>query len=162
MNIAYNIEWSTKTSYMLILTIELCIFRKISCISCYRCDALDQPSDCPGWVRPHIHSMVHLNDEHGFYTHCVDIRLADGTVLHQDVTPENPACKPSFMETRKHDLMKRFNTSVTVICCDKDKCNGPDMKAIMSNANQHVCKRKFGKGKFLFTLLIYWILYQIN
>ena len=60
---------------------------------CYRCDALHQPkSDCPGWHRRPIDSLRDLGDRGGLYTHCVDIRLANGTVLYQVNSQTNRWC----------------------------------------------------------------------
>ena len=69
-----------------------------SALQCYRCDGLNQPiSDCPGWIRRPIDSLRDLNDRGGLFTHCVDIRLANGTVLYQDLHPERPTCMGNFL-----------------------------------------------------------------
>ena len=60
----------------------------VSGLLCYRCDGLNQAvSDCPGWHRRPVDSLRDLGDRGGLYTHCVDIRLANGTVLYQDMHP---------------------------------------------------------------------------
>ena len=101
-------------------------------ISCYRCDALDSKvSDCPGWMRRPIHSVIDLHDRGGLYTHCVDVRLANGTVLHQDVVPTLPTCKASFIQTWHDTLVKRYDMEVSIICCEWNKCNGPNARAAL-------------------------------
>ena len=107
-----------------------CFIPYVDSISCYRCDALDSKvSDCPGWMRRPINSMIDLHDRGGLYTHCVDVRLANGTVLHQDVVPTLPTCKASFIQTWHDTLVKRYDMEVSIICCEWDRCNGPNARA---------------------------------
>ena len=104
-----------------------CFIPYVNSISCYRCDALDSKvSDCPGWMRRPINSVLDLHDRGGLYTHCVDVRLANGTVLHQDVVPTLPTCKARFIQTWHNVLVKRYEMEVSIICCKWNKCNGPD------------------------------------
>lgn len=99
-------------------------------ILCYRCDALHQrKSDCPGWHRRPIDSLGDLRDRGGLYTHCVDVRLANGTVLYQDVHPLHPTCMGSFLSLWREKLVKQFKQDVSVICCDWNRCNGPNAMA---------------------------------
>ena len=107
-----------------------CFIPYVDSISCYRCDALDSKvSDCPGWMRRPINSVLDLHDRGGLYTHCVDVRLANGTVLHQDVVPTLPTCKASFIQTWHDTLVKRYDMEVSIICCEWNKCNGPNARA---------------------------------
>ena len=107
-----------------------CFIPYVDSISCYRCDALDSKvSDCPGWVRRPINSVLDLRDRGGLYTHCVDVRLANGTVLHQDVVPTLPTCKASFIQTWHDSLVKRYQMEVSIICCEWNRCNGPNARA---------------------------------
>ena len=107
-----------------------CFIPYVDSISCYRCDALDRKvSDCPGWMRRPINSVLDLHDRGGLYTHCVDVRLANGTVLHQDVVPTLPTCKASFIQTWHDTLVKRYDMEVSIICCEWNKCNGPNARA---------------------------------
>jgi len=108
-----------------------CFFSHVDSISCYKCDALDSPkSDCPGWNRRAVNSIMDLHDRGGLYTHCVDVRLANGTVLHQDVVPALPMCKSSFIQTWRSDLMKRYSQHVSIMCCEWSRCNGPNAGAM--------------------------------
>jgi hypothetical protein len=107
-----------------------CFIPYVDSISCYRCDALDsKTSDCPGWMRRPINSVLDLHDRGGLYTHCVDVRLANGTVLHQDVVPTLPTCKASFIQTWHDTLVKTYDMEVSIICCEWNKCNGPNARA---------------------------------
>jgi hypothetical protein len=63
------------------------------------------------------------------YTHCVDVRLANGTVLHQDVVPTLPFCKASFIQTWHDNMVKRYEMEVSIICCEWNRCNGPNARA---------------------------------
>ena len=107
-----------------------CFIPYVDSISCYRCDALDQKkTDCPGWMRRPINSVLDLHDRGGLYTHCIDVRLANGTVLHQDVVPTLPFCKASFIQTWHDSLVKRYEMEVSIICCEWNRCNGPNARA---------------------------------
>ena len=109
----------------ILLVCSICFIPYVNSISCYRCDALDRKvSDCPGWMRRPIDSVLNLHDKGGLYTHCVDVRLANGTVLHQDVVPTLPTCKPKFIQTWHDILVKRYDMEVSIICCKWNKCNG--------------------------------------
>ena len=120
-------KWRSRISSMLTVLLSLlvscgCFFNLADSISCYRCDALDSPkSDCPGWNRRAVNSIMDLRDRGGLYTHCVDVRLANGTVLHQDVVPALPMCKSSFLTTWKNDLQAYFTSSFLFksLFCDK-------------------------------------------
>ena len=53
-------------------------------IMCYKCDALKQErSDCPGTYRRPVDTFRDLGDRGGLYTHCLEIKLRNGTVVHQ-------------------------------------------------------------------------------
>ena len=53
-------------------------------IRCFKCDALSQPvSDCPGWHRPPIDTFHDRKDRGGLFTHCLEIKLGNGTIVHQ-------------------------------------------------------------------------------
>ena len=94
-------------------------------IMCYKCDALDQPSDCPGFHRKPLDTFMDLNDKGGLYTHCVEIRLGNGTILHQGPYPEKPLCQHDFKLIWKQTLANRYKQRVYVRCCDYNMCNGP-------------------------------------
>ena len=107
-----------------------CFINHVDSISCYRCDALDSPkSNCPGWTRRAVNSVMDLGDRGGLYTHCVDVRLANGTVLHQDLVPALPSCKSSFISTWRASLQKTYQQHISIMCCDWSRCNGPNAKA---------------------------------
>ena len=134
-----------------LLLLALCIYRGNS-ISCFRCDSLEtQKSDCPGWNRPVVHSVTHLGDKNGFYTHCLDVRLADNTIIHQDVIPFRPTCRPDFMKIWKSSLESQFKTNITITCCGYNGCNGHEM--IISSA-----KTK-GTNFTEMVLFLFWIIY---
>ena len=60
------------------------LLKSCTALLCYRCDGLNQAtSDCPGWHRRPVDSLRDLQDRGGLYTHCIDIRLANGTVIYQ-------------------------------------------------------------------------------
>ncbi len=74
-----------------------------------------------------------LGDRGGLYTHCVDIRLANGTVLYQDMHPARPTCVGSFLSVWREKLVKEFQQEVSVICCEWNRCNGPNALAIKAS-----------------------------
>ena len=47
---------------------------------------------CPGWHRRPVDTYLDLKDRGGLFTHCLEIKLANGTVLRQDAVPEKPSC----------------------------------------------------------------------
>ena len=110
----------------LIITFLLLVinfFKEVTPISCFVCDALEkQISDCPGWDRLPVHSIKNLGDKNGFYTHCLDVRLADNTVLHQNIIPYLPTCRSDFLMIWKTSLEKQFKTNVTITCCNHNMC----------------------------------------
>ena len=111
----------------LIFIILAFLTQKSIALLCYRCDALNNPtSNCPGWHRRPIDSLRDLGDRGGLYTHCVDIRLANGTVLYQDLSPESPACVGNFLAVWREKLVKEYKMDVSVICCEWNRCNGPN------------------------------------
>ena len=79
-----------------------------------------------GWIRRPVDSLRDLNDRGGLFTHCVDIRLANGTVLYQDLHPERPSCRSDFLRTWRETLRKEYKMDVSVICCEWNRCNGPN------------------------------------
>ena len=104
------------------------MFHTAYSISCFQCDSLEkQHNDCPGWGRPPVHSVTDLSDRNGFYTHCLDVRLEDNTVLHQTVVPHRPTCRSDFIRIWKASLEKQFKTNITITCCNSNACNGPNM-----------------------------------
>lgn len=111
----------------LIFLILAFLTQKGIALLCYRCDALNNPtSNCPGWHRRPIDSLRDLGDRGGLYTHCVDIRLANGTVLYQDLSPERPTCVGNFLAVWREKLVKEYKMEVSVICCEWNRCNGPN------------------------------------
>ena len=102
-------------------------------ISCFECDSLEkQENDCPGWDRLPVNSVKNLSDRNGFYTHCLDVRLADNTVLHQNMVPHRPTCRPDFIKVWKSSLESQFKTNVSITCCNSNACNGPQMVTSVS------------------------------
>ena len=95
-------------------------------IKCFKCDALESPiSNCPGWHRNPVDSVRDLRDRGGLYTHCTDIRLANGTVVHQGPVPASPSCGEMFLHTWQETLQKRYKQKVRARCCEDNLCNGP-------------------------------------
>jgi len=122
-------------------------------------------SDCPGWRRRPIDTFRDLGDLGGLYTHCVDVRLENGTVLYQNTQSMHPICVDSFLQMwrqtliqvmtciihlriQKEDVwlycklsnnkqafnfihfrLQEYKTPVSVLCCDYDRCNGPNAGA---------------------------------
>ena len=114
-----------KSFVFLVVTVVTLTGRGCHGLLCYRCDALEKAnSDCPGWKRRPIDSLRDLGDRGGLYTHCVDIRLANGTVLYQDLHPARPSCQGNFLTVWKEKLVKEFKQDVSVICCEWNRCNG--------------------------------------
>lgn len=106
------------------LLLPLFMFRPASGIVCYQCDALSQPkSDCPGWNRRPVDTFRDLHDKGGLYTHCVDIRLANGTILHQGPYPESPTCARDFRLVWRTTLEKRYRQRIRLRCCETNMCN---------------------------------------
>lgn len=69
---------------MVLPLLLLCAVSPAGSIVCYKCDALKQMrSDCPGTYRRPVDTYRDLGDRGGLYTHCMEIRLRNGTVLHQ-------------------------------------------------------------------------------
>ena len=133
-----------------------CFIPYVDSISCYRCDALDsKKSDCPGWVRRPINSVLDLGDRGGLYTHCIDVRLANGTVLHQDVVPTLPSCKASFIQTWHDTLVKRYSMEVSIICCEWNRCNGPNARAAFGSKTVN-SKLVWSLPIFVITVITCW------
>jgi len=96
----------------------------VGCLRCYRCDGLNQvrqsnnqinhfdkffvkaQSDCPGWRRRPVDTIRDLGDLGGLYTHCVDVRLDNGTVLYQNTQSLHPICVDGFLQMWKQDLIQ--------------------------------------------------------
>ena len=92
----------------------------IEAILCYKCDALvSQKSNCPGWQRRPVDSLSDISDRGDLYSHCVDVRLANGTVLYQ-----YPTCVTDFLALWREQLEKKYKQDVNVSCCKWDLCNG--------------------------------------
>jgi len=103
------------------------LFKSCNALLCYRCDAINKPkSDCPGWHRRPIDSLRDLGDRGGLYTHCIDIRLANGTVIYQELSPAMPTCEGTFLSVWKEKLMREYKMEVSAICCEWNRCNGPN------------------------------------
>ena len=67
-----------------LILLVLGLLKSCNALLCYRCNALNNPtSNCPGWHRRPVDSLRDLQDRGGLYTHCIDIRLANGTVIYQ-------------------------------------------------------------------------------
>ncbi len=102
-------------------------------ILCYRCDATksreSRDMTCPGWHRRPVDSLRDLGDRGGLYSHCVDVRLANGTVLDQGVHPLYPTCVGDFLSIWREKLVKEYKQDVSVICCEWNRCNGPNATA---------------------------------
>ncbi len=97
----------------------------IEAILCYKCDALvSQKSNCPSWQRRPVDSLSDISDRGDLYSHCVDVRLANGTVLYQDVHPFYPTCLSDFLALWREKLMEQYKQDVNVSCCEWDLCNG--------------------------------------
>ena len=121
----------------IILAIFTIFWHKTQSLLCYRCDALNQAnSDCPGWHRRPVDSLRDLGDRGGLYTHCVDIRLANGTVLYQDMHPARPTCVGNFLSVWREQLVKDYKMDVSVICCEWNRCNGPNASANRSTVSK--------------------------
>ena len=136
-----NIKSIYRCDYLSVIFIFLGVhfIKQVTSISCFVCDALEkQISDCPGWDRLPVHSITNLGDRNGFYTHCLDIRLADNTILHQNIIPYLPTCRPDFLMIWKASLEKQYRINITITCCDYNVCNGP----IMINSEASI-RRKF-------------------
>ena len=124
---------------VILLLLGSYFFKEVTPISCFICDALEkQISDCPGWDRLPVHSITNLGDKNGFYTHCLDVRLADNTVLHQNIIPYLPTCRSDFLLIWKNSLEKQYKTNVTINCCDYNMCNGPTMSNSATSKKQTV------------------------
>ena len=126
------------TSLQIFLMMGL-YFPRAHSISCFKCDLIERGnSDCPGWDRLPVNSITNLGDRNGFYTHCLDVRLADGTVIHQNVIPSRPTCRPDFLKMWKSSLESQFKTNVTITCCGFNECNGPrDIRPVSKTNNFH-------------------------
>lgn len=123
---ASSLLYSVTSFKIVILLVFIVDFiPRVDSIMCYKCDALDQPSDCPGFRRKPVDTFMDLNDRGGLYTHCVEIRLGNGTILHQGPYPEKPLCRHDFKSIWKQTLANRFKQRVYVRCCDYNMCNGP-------------------------------------
>lgn len=123
-------DYGTRMKNLIFLVSCLLLWRHCHGLLCYRCDGLNKPvSDCPGWHRRPVDSLRDLGDRGGLYTHCVDIRLANGTVLYQDMHPAMPTCVGNFLSVWREQLVKDYKMDVSVICCEWNRCNGPNAMA---------------------------------
>ena len=110
--------------FSLVFLLDVFLVDLSSGIVCYSCDALrSRHSDCPGWNRRPVDTFKDLHDKGGLYTHCVEIRMANGTVLHQGPYPESPTCSRDFLLVWKHTLEKRYRHRIYVKCCEGNLCN---------------------------------------
>lgn len=144
--------------HVLFVLLFLNFFKQVTSISCFVCDALEkQISDCPGWDRLPVHSITTLRDRNGFYTHCLDVRLADNTILYQNIIPYSPTCRPDFLKIWKASLEKQYRTNITITCCDYNDCNGPIMQT--SAASKKVLLN-VPLQRFLFFLFVMWKMFK--
>ena len=112
-----------------IVLLIVSLFKSCNTLLCYRCDDVNKPnslrSSCPGWYRRPVDSLRDFGDHDGLYTHCIDIRLANGTVIYQEISPDMPTCEGTLISVLKEKLMQEYDMEVNVICCEWDRCNGP-------------------------------------
>ncbi|CAB4060909.1 unnamed protein product [Lepeophtheirus salmonis] len=94
-------------------------------IKCYRCDAIESPrNSCPGTLRRPVDTVRDLRDRGGLYTHCIEIKLRNGTIVHQAPVPASPTCGKFFLHTWEMTLSEKYHTRVRARCCSRDLCNG--------------------------------------
>ena len=106
------------------------LFSASLAIICFECDAIESPrNNCPGWHRAPIDTFIDRHDKGGLFTHCVEIRLANGTVIHQGAYPESPSCGSTFKQVWRQTLEGQFKQRVRIRCCDHNMCNGPNGRA---------------------------------
>ena len=131
--------------------------RKVHSISCFRCDSLEKKTgDCPGWNRVPVNSVTNLGDMNGFYTHCLDVRIAsDNTVIHQNVIPHRPTCRSDFIKIWKSSLESQLKTNITITCCGTNACNGPGL--IKSSAVKKIYNYKV-PHVLLLCMCILWLI----
>lgn len=119
---------ATPLTRVFVIVVVALFIRTAAGIVCYQCDSTKPsgPGNCPGWHRRPINTFLDLHDKGGLYTHCVDIRLANGTIILQGAYPRIPSCDRDFMLVWKRTLENRFRQRVYIKCCDYDLCNGLD------------------------------------
>ena len=84
---------------------------------CYKCNEIDKPYvPCPGWHRRPVDTYLDLKDRGGLFTHCLEIRLANGTVIRQDAVPEKPSCESRFRRVWQQTLGMDYRMRVSVRC----------------------------------------------
>ena len=82
---------------------------------CYKCNEIDKPYvPCPGWHRRPVDTYLDLKDRGGLYTHCLEIKLANGTVIRQDAVPEKPSCESRFRRVWQQTLGMDYRMRVSV------------------------------------------------
>ena len=69
---------------------------------------------CPGWHRRPVDTYLDLKDRGGLFTHCLEIKLANGTVLRQDAVPEKPSCESRFRRVWQQTLGMDYRMRVSV------------------------------------------------
>ncbi len=96
-------------------------------LECLNCDTIKadwSPRGCFEENVGIVDTIRDLGDLSGMFNRCVDIKMANGSVLQLGVYPGYPTCGKKFLETWKKSLERRFETEISVTCCDFDLCNG--------------------------------------
>ena len=99
------------------LSVALKMRKPASFDRCYKCNEIDKPYvPCPGWHRRPVDTYLDLKDRGGLYTHCLEIKLANGTVIRQDAVPEKPSCESRFRRVWQQTLGMDYRMRVSVRC----------------------------------------------
>ena len=60
-------------------------------------------------VRPPIDSVKTKLDVVGLFNHCVTVKLADGTIIEQNIYPGSTHCQEIFLQSWKMLLNSQWN-----------------------------------------------------
>ena len=114
---------------MMILVVILVVLQisKLEALQCYHCDTASNIT-CPGWQRPPIDTVSLTWSVDPPLYHCVTVKLADGTIIKQNIYPSNH-CQEIFIKQWKMLLHSQWNQEVLIDCCAGDLCNAPSASA---------------------------------
>lgn len=109
---------------LMLVLVSLMQLSIVTSLKCYHCDVASNIT-CPGYDRPPIDSLETKLDIVGLFNHCVTVKLADGSIIEQNIYPGSTHCQEIFLQSWKLLLNSQWNQEVFIECCTEDLCNAP-------------------------------------